>query len=430
MTGTDPGPYAGAGAASELNPYEAMLDRFDQAASRLGLDPGVYEILKTCDRELSVAVPCLMDDGTYRVFRGYRVQHNLASGPAKGGIRFAPDVTLDEVRALAAWMTWKCAVVNLPFGGAKGGVICDPRTLSLGELERITRRYTASILDIIGPDRDVPAPDVNTNSQVMAWVMDTYSMHVRHTVTSVVTGKPIGLGGSAGRREATGRGVLFVLQDAAAVCGVDLGKARVVVQGFGNVGGVAAELIHAECGAKIVAVSDIEGAIYNESGLDIPALVAWVAKHRTVVGFPNATAIDAATMLELPCEVLIPAATENVIRHSNAARVQARIIIEGANGPTTAKADTILQEKGVFVVPDILGNAGGVTVSYLEWVQDRMGYFWDEAEVNQRLGVVMRRAFKEVHEMSEKHKVGMRIGAYMLGVSRVANIMKLRGIYA
>ena len=430
MTSTDPGPFAGAGPSAEFNPYEAMLDRFEQAASRLGLDPGMYEILKTCDRELSVAVPCLMDDGTYRVFRGYRVQHNLATGPSKGGIRFAPDVTLDEVRALAAWMTWKCAVVGVPFGGAKGGVICDPKALSLGELERITRRYTAAILDIIGPERDVPAPDVNTNEQVMAWIMDTYSMHVRHTVTSVVTGKPIGLGGSFGRREATGRGVLFVLQDAAEVCGVDLSKARVAVQGFGNVGGVAAELIHQECGSKIVAVSDIEGAIYNDGGLDIPALMDHLKRTGTVVGFPGSERIDRDTVVELPCDVLIPAATENVIRQNNADKVQARIIIEGANGPTTARADKILKEKGVFVVPDILANAGGVTVSYLEWVQDRMGYFWDEDEVNRRLNVVMSRSFAEVHEMAEKHDVGMRIGAYMLGVDRVSKVMKMRGVYA
>lgn len=431
MPGTshDPGPYAGAGRKSEFNPYEAMLDRFDQAARKLKLDPGVYDILQSTDRELIVSVPCLMDDGSYRVFRGYRVQHNLAVGPAKGGIRFAPDVTLDEVRALAAWMTWKCAVVGVPFGGAKGGVVCDPKALSIGEIERITRRYTASIMDIIGPERDVPAPDINTNEQVMAWIMDTYSMHVRHTVTACVTGKPIGLGGSLGRREATGRGVLFVLREAAKVRKLDLSTARVVVQGFGNVGGIGAELIHAE-GAKIVGVSDIEGGIYADSGLDIPKLMKWVKEHGSVVGYPGADAVPKEEIIELPCDVLVPAATENTIRQSNAEQVKASIIIEGANGPTTARADEILQDKGVFVIPDILANAGGVTVSYLEWVQDRMGYFWEEDEVNRRLGIVMTRAFHEVHDMAEKHDVGMRIAAYMLGIDRVATFMSMRGIYA
>jgi len=431
MTSHDPGPFAGVGAitASETNPYEAMLARFDVAAEKLGLDPGVYEILKSTDRELIVSVPCLMDDGSYRVFRGYRVQHNLASGPAKGGIRFAPDLTLDEVRALAAWMTWKCAVVNVPFGGAKGGVVCDPKALSLGELERITRRYTSSILDIIGPERDVPAPDVNTNEQVMAWIMDTYSMHVRHTVTSVVTGKPICLGGSRGRREATGRGVLFALQDAARVCELDLSKAAIAVQGFGNVGGIAAELLHAE-GFRVIAVSDIEGGIINRRGLDIPAVLEHVRRQGCVVGYPEADALPLDEVVEVDCDVLVPAAVENVIRAVNAPRVKARIIIEGANGPTTAAADQVLYEQGVFVVPDILANAGGVTVSYLEWVQDRMGYFWDEEEVNRRLGLVMSRAFSEVFEMSRRHQVPMRIGAYMLGVDRVAKSMKLRGIYA
>jgi len=425
----DPGPYAGTGRESEFNPYEAMLDRFDQAARKLRLDPGIYEILKSTDRELTVSVPCLMDDGSYRVFRGYRVQHNLAVGPAKGGIRFAPDVTLDEVRALAAWMTWKCAVVGVPFGGAKGGVVCDPKALSIGELERITRRYTVAIMDIIGPERDVPAPDVNTNEQVMAWIMDTYSMHMRHTVTSVVTGKPVGLGGSLGRREATGRGVLFVLREAAAVKKLDLDNATVVVQGFGNVGGIGAELIHAE-GAKIVGVSDIEGAIYADSGLDIPKVQEHVRKTGSVLGYPGADEVNKDEVVELPCDVLVPAAVENVIRRSNADKVQASIIIEGANGPTTARADEILFDKGVFVVPDILANAGGVTVSYLEWVQDRMGYFWEEDEVNRRLGIVMSRAFNEVKEMADKHDVGMRIAAYMLGIDRVGRFMSMRGIYA
>lgn len=429
MISHDPGPYAGVGSSVETNPYEAMLARFDQAAMRLGLDPGLYEILQSTDRELTVSVPCLLDDGTYRVFRGYRVQHNLAIGPAKGGIRYAPDVTLDEVRALAAWMTWKCAVVSVPFGGAKGGVVCDPKAMSIGELERITRRYTASIMDIIGPERDVPAPDVNTNEQVMAWIMDTYSMHVRHTVTSVVTGKPVGLGGSLGRREATGRGVLIMLECAAEMKSLDLSKQRIVVQGFGNVGGVAAELIH-EKGGKVIAVSDIDGGILNENGLDIPDVMRFCQENGTVVGYPEAVAVKGEEMVELDCDVLIPAAVENVITFNNADRLKAKIIIEGANGPTTAKADQVLHDNGVLVLPDILANAGGVTVSYLEWVQDRMGYFWEEDEVNRRLSLVMTRAFREVCEMAEKHDVPTRIGAYMLGIDRVARFMKLRGIYA
>ncbi len=416
--------------AAETNPYESMLARFDQAAKKLGLDPGLYEILKTPDRELTVSVPVLMDDGSFRVFKGYRVQHNMAIGPYKGGIRYDMNVSLDEVKALAAWMTWKCAVVNVPFGGAKGGVICDPKSMSVGELERLTRRYTAAIMDILGPDRDVPAPDVNTNEQMMAWIMDTYSMHVRHTCTAVVTGKPVGLGGSLGRREATGRGVMFVLREAAKALNVDLKKARVVVQGFGNVGSWGARLIQEQLGAKIVAVSDVEGAVHNENGLDIKALFEHVAKTKSVVGFKGGKAIDKDTILEQPCEVAVPAAIENVITTANAKKIQARIIVEGANGPTTADADKILHEKGVFVVPDILANAGGVTVSYFEWVQDRMGYYWEEDEVNQKLDRVMTKAFAEVHAMSEKHKVPTRIGAYMVGVNRVAEFMKKRGIYA
>jgi glutamate dehydrogenase (NAD(P)+) len=431
MSSTDPGPYAGVGqtAAAETNPYEAMLERFGKAADLLGLDKGIYEILKVPDRELTVSIPCLLDDGTYRVFRGYRVQHNLAMGPSKGGIRFSPDVHLDEVRALAAWMTWKCAVVNIPFGGAKGGVVCDPRSLSMGELERITRRYTAAIMDILGPDRDVPAPDVNTNEQVMAWIMDTYSMHVRHTVTAIVTGKPVGLGGSLGRREATGRGVLVALREAGKVRELDLGKARVAIQGFGNVGGIAAELIHKE-GTRVVAVSDIAGAVHNKNGLDIPKLVQWAKQHGSVGGFPGADAIKLDELVEVDCDVLIPAATENVIRQANAPKVKARIILEGANGPTTARADEILEDNGVFTVPDILANAGGVTVSYLEWVQDRIGYFWEENDVNERMSKVMVRAFHEVHDMAKKHGVNMRIASYMVAVDRVARIIKLRGIYA
>lgn len=348
------------------------MSRFDVAAERLNLDPGLYKVLRNPERQLTVSIPIQLDSGATEVFIGHRVIYNSSRGPGKGGIRFRPDVTLDEVTALAAWMTWKCAVVNIPFGGAKGGVVCDPYSMSSGELERLTRRYTSGILDMIGPDSDVPAPDVNTNERVMAWIMDTYSMHKRHTVTSVVTGKPVIMGGSLGRREATGRGCMIVTRAALQRLGHRIDGARVVVQGFGNVGSVAAQLM-ADQGMKLIGVGDHTTGLLNTSGLDVPDLLAWVAEHRVLEGYPHADHIANADLLELECEVLVPAALEGVITSKNAPRIRARVICEGANGPTSARADDILEANGVFVIPDILANAGGVTVSYFEWVQDRGG---------------------------------------------------------
>ncbi|MFQ3581314.1 Glu/Leu/Phe/Val dehydrogenase [Chloracidobacterium validum] len=413
----------------EDNPFESMMSRFDNAAKLLDLDPNIYRILRCPTREMTVYIPTLMDDGHYEVFVGYRVQHNFARGPAKGGIRYAPDVTLDEVRALAAWMTWKCAVVNIPYGGGKGGIICDPHKMSPGELERLTRRYTSEILDIIGPERDVPAPDMNTNEQVMAWVMDTYSMHARHTVNAVVTGKPVELGGSQGRREATGRGLLFVTQEACKKFGLKPSETRVVVQGAGNVGGIGATLLH-EAGFKVIGISEIRHGLHNPNGLDIPAALAYLRKHRTFEGFEGGELITNAELLELDCDVLMPAATENQITTQNVERIKCRILCEGANGPTTAAADEILERNGVFVVPDILANAGGVTVSYFEWVQNRMGFFWKEDFVNERLQDTMVTSFNDVLSYAEKHKVNMRTAAYMLAIDRVAYETKMRGIYA
>ncbi len=411
------------------SPFDEMMSRFDVAAQRLGLDPGLYKVLREPVRETKVSIPIVMDDGHIEVFIGYRVLHNIARGPGKGGIRFDKNVTLDEVRALAAWMTWKCAVVNIPFGGAKGGVICDPATLSRGELERITRRYTAEIMDLIGPEKDVPAPDMGTNPQMMAWVMDTYSMHARHTVTSVVTGKPLSLGGSRGRVEATGRGLMLIAREAAPLKGFKLAGSRVVVQGFGNVGSIAARMCH-DAGAHVLAVSDINGGIVNAHGLDLTALSAYYEKKRTFEGFPGVERIGNAELLELDCEILIPAANENQIRGRNAGNIKAKIIVEGANGPTTQRADEILNHNGVLVVPDILANAGGVTVSYFEWVQDRAGFFWREQEVNERLEDIMCQSFRDVSTMAEKYGVSHRIAAYMLGISRVAHDTMVRGLYA
>ncbi|MBI2841060.1 MAG: Glu/Leu/Phe/Val dehydrogenase [Acidobacteria bacterium] len=414
---------------AETNPYEAMMKRFDVAAAKLELDPGLYKILRTPVREVTVSIPVALDNGHLEVFTGYRVLHNIARGPGKGGIRYAPTVTIEEVKALAAWMTWKCAVANIPFGGAKGGVICDPSRLSLGELERITRRYTAEIMDMLGPEKDVPAPDMNTNEQTMAWIMDTYSMHVRHTVTAVVTGKPVALCGSRGRREATGRGIMLIAREAAKKRKMKLKGARVVVQGFGNVGSIGAELMEAH-GAKIVGVSDIRCGLFNKAGINMKKLLQYGAKHKFIEGFPGAGKVSNSELLELPCDILVPAATENQITSENAGQIKAKIIVEGANGPTTAEADAILNAKGVLVVPDILANAGGVTVSYFEWVQDRMGWFWKESEVNERLEDILVASFYDVDEMARSHKVNMRIGAYMLGMSRVAQNTKTRGIYA
>ena len=412
-----------------VNPFDEMAWRFDEAAERLGLDAGLRKVLREPSRELKVSIPIVMDDGRVEVFIGYRVHHNVVRGPAKGGIRFDPGVTLDEVRALASWMTWKCAVMNIPFGGGKGGVVCDPRKLSRGELEKITRRYTSEIMDMIGPDRDVPAPDVGTGPQTMAWIMDTYSMHQRRTVTSVVTGKPIEIGGSRGRVEATGRGVMMVAREAGKVHGIPLDGARAVVQGFGNVGSVTANMLHQQ-GAKIVGVSDMYGAIANPDGLDVPALLEFLAREKTVKGFPGAAPIDPGSLLTLDCEYLVPAALENQITADNAAEVRAKIVVEGANGPTTHSADAILEKRGIVVVPDILANGGGVTVSYFEWVQDRMGFFWRESEVNERLEDIMVEAFRDVAEMAATHNVSYRIAAYMVAIQRVARDLETRGLYA
>jgi glutamate dehydrogenase (NAD(P)+) len=376
-----------------------------------------------------VSVPVMMDNGEVEVFTGYRVLYNTSRGPAKGGIRFDMQVNLEEVKALAAWMTWKCAVVNLPFGGAKGGVICDPLKMSAGELERLTRRYTAAIIHTLGPDSDVPAPDVNTNERVMAWIMDTYSMHHRHTVTSVVTGKPVEMGGSLGRREATGRGCMLVTKEALKHLGMKIQGTTVAVQGFGNVGSVAAELLVRE-GCKIRGISDRTGGYWNKAGIDIDAAIKHVRQHKSLEGFTGGEAITNEELLTAEVDVLLPAALENVITSKNAKKVQAKIICEGANGPTTAGADSILAEKEIFVIPDILANAGGVTVSYFEWVQDRGGYFWSEESVNDRLTDIITRSFADVLKLATQHKVDMRTAAYMLSISRVATVHRLRGIYA
>ncbi|HEY9127894.1 MAG TPA: Glu/Leu/Phe/Val dehydrogenase [Acidobacteriaceae bacterium] len=413
----------------EINPWEAQSARFDFAARKLNLEPGIWNILSSPSREIIVHFPVLMDDGHFQLFTGYRVQHSQARGPGKGGIRYAPDVTLDEVRALASWMTWKCAVVNIPFGGAKGGVICDPKKMSQGELERMTRRYTSEIIDFIGPEKDVPAPDVNTNEQTMAWIMDTYSMHMRQTVTSVVTGKPINIGGSRGRREATGRGVMVMCDQSLRYLNMTREGARVVIQGFGNVGSNAARLLQ-EAGYKIIGIAEYDGGLYNPNGIDVYQLLTYKERNGTTLGFKGAEAMPSEEVMLSECEVLIPAATENVITSRNADRIRAKVIVEGANGPTTAVADEILAEKRIFVVPDILANSGGVTASYFEWVQDRQGYFWKEAQVNDQLEAILRDSFEDVVRYSEAHNVNNRIAAYMLAIDRVAFTIKQRGIYA
>jgi len=413
----------------ESNPWESQAARFDLAARKLNLDDGLWKILRYPTREIIVHIPVAMDNGSLEVFTGYRVQHSIARGPSKGGIRYGPDVTLDEVRALASWMTWKCAVVNIPFGGAKGGVICDPHKLSMGELERLTRRYTAELMEFIGPEKDVPAPDVNTNEQIMAWMMDTYSMHMRQTVTAVVTGKPLNMGGSRGRREATGRGLMVVCDEALKKLGLNREDTRVVVQGFGNVGSNGAQLMYQQ-GYKIVGIAEVDGGLYNKNGLDVDALVAYRQRQGTIHGFHGAEAHDPHDLLVTDCDVLIPAATENVITSQNAYKVQAKILCEGANGPTTAAADDILAEKKVFVIPDILANAGGVTASYFEWVQDRQGYFWKESVVIEQLEHIMRSSFEDVVRYAETHSVNNRIAAYMLAIDRVAFTIRQRGIYA
>jgi len=415
----------------EMNVYQNAEARFEVAANKLGLEQGIYRYLKYPDKEITLYIPVGMDNGQLEVFTGYRVLHSTVRGPGKGGIRFAPDVSVDEVRALAAWMTWKCAVVDIPFGGAKGGIICDPRKMSRGELERLTRRYTAELSDWLGPERDVPAPDVGTNEQTMAWVMDTYSMHARQATTAVVTGKPIELGGSRGRREATGRGVMICVDKALAKLGMKKEGTRVIIQGFGNVGSLAAELM-CKVGYKIVGLADIGGGLYNEIGFDVAKVIDWVYKQKKPLqDLPTGgVKMSARDVLFQPCDVLIPAAIENQITEQNAHQVQAKILCEGANGPTTWQADAIIDAKGIFTVPDILGNAGGVTVSYFEWVQDRQGFFWRESEVNERLYDIMDRAFDEVVRYAETHRVNNRIAAYMLAIDRVATALKLRGIYA
>ena len=413
----------------EINPWEAQSARFDFAAQKLNLDEGLWKVLRYPNRELIVHIPVAMDNGKLEVFTGFRVQHSIARGPAKGGVRYSPDVTLDEVRALASWMTWKCAVVNIPFGGAKGGIICDPHKMSQGELERMTRRYTAELVEFIGPEKDVPAPDMNTNEQVMAWMMDTYSMHMRQTVTAVVTGKPINIGGSRGRREATGRGIMIVCDEAIKKLGLRAENTRVIIQGFGNVGSNAALLMH-QAGYKIIGIIEVDGAISNKAGIDVEALWKHRERTRSIASFPEAEKVDPAELMCTECEILVPAATENQITSRNADRIKCRILAEGANGPTTATADEILADKHVFVIPDILCNAGGVTTSYFEWVQDRQGYFWKESVVNEQLEDIMVNAFNDVVRYAETHHVNNRIAAYMLAIDRVAYTIRQRGIYA
>jgi glutamate dehydrogenase (NAD(P)+) len=413
----------------EINPWEAQAARFDFAARKLNLEEGLWKLLRTPAREIIVHFPVAMDNGKFEIFTGFRVQHSIARGPGKGGVRYSPDVTLDEVRALASWMTWKCAVVNIPFGGAKGGVICDPKKMSQGELERMTRRYTSEIIDFIGPEKDVLAPDMNTNEQTMAWIMDTYSMHMGRTVTSVVTGKPVTVGGSRGRLEATGRGVQVVCDESLRYLKMPVEGCRVVIQGFGNVGSNAARLLM-ERGYKIVGVAEFDGGLWNSNGIDIHQLLDFKRRNNTILGFRNAEATPSEELLVSECEILIPAATENVITSRNAAKIKARIIVEGANGPTTAVADEILAEKRIFIVPDILANAGGVTASYFEWVQDRQGYFWKESVVNEQLEEIMISSFGDVVRYAETHKVNNRIAAYMLAIDRVAYTIRQRGIYA
>ncbi len=414
--------------AAPINPWLVAQRQFDLAAERLGLDEGMRRVLREPRRELTVHFPVHMDDGSVQVFTGYRVQHNLGRGPAKGGIRYHQDVSLDEVKALAMWMTWKCAVVAIPYGGGKGGVIVDPKKLSKKELEALTRRFFTEIEILVGPEKDIPAPDVNTNAQVMAWMMDTYSMHAGYTVPGVVTGKPISLGGSEGRNEATARGTIFCIIEAARHLGMELPKARVAIQGFGNAGSIAAQLIHEEK-ATVVAVSDSTGGIHNPAGLDVHRLIQWKQEHGTVQGFPGSKDIGGMDVLEVDCDILIPAALENQITERNAKNVKARLIAEAANGPTTPEADEIFWKKGTFMIPDILCNAGGVTVSYFEWVQDLNRDHWSERVVNDKLREIMVRAFQEVLAVARREQVYMRTAAYLLAVERVGNAMTMRGLY-
>ena len=411
------------------NPYETAKKQVDIVADLLGLDSGMREVLKHPKRELTVNFPVRMDDGAYKVYTGYRVQYNMARGPCKGGIRYHPQVTLDEVRALAAWMTWKCAVVNIPYGGAKGGVICDPKHMSKSELEHLTRRFTTEISGIIGPERDIPAPDVYTDGQTMSWIMDTFSILKGYSVPGVVTGKPIALGGSEGRGEATGRGCAYVIREAAKDAGVRVKNGTVAVQGYGNAGSVAANLLNDEQGAKIVAASDSKGGIYKADGFNPHALEEHKAKTGSVVGFPGAKAISNEELLELKVDILVPAALENQLTAKNADKVNAKLIAEAANGPTLPDADSVFFQKKITVLPDILANAGGVTVSYFEWAQDIQGYFWPLAEVNERLEHVMVQSYNDVHKVAVERKVHNRTAAYVLAIQRVVDAIKVRGIY-
>ncbi|MBM4157692.1 MAG: Glu/Leu/Phe/Val dehydrogenase [Ignavibacteria bacterium] len=420
----EPAPYK----KGELNPFEQMMIRFNKAADLYKLDKGLYNYLKNPVKQVIVSIPVPMDDGRLEVFEGYRVIHNNVLGPSKGGIRYAPDVDLDEVKALASWMTWKCAIANIPFGGAKGAVKCDPTKLTNSEIEKITRRYTANMLEIFGPDTDIPAPDMNTNEQIMAWIMDTYSMHTRKTETGVVTGKPIAMGGSRGRREATGRGVMIATLAALEKKGISPENTTAAVQGFGNVGSVSAQLL-SEKGVKIVAISDIFGGYYNSKGIEINKALEYVAKNKTLEGCKIGDKITNEELLECECYTLIPAAREDQISSENAGRIKARLIVEGANGPTAAEADQILSDKGIMVIPDILANSGGVIVSYFEWVQDRIGYFWDEPDINSRLNRLMTEAFQNVYKYAIEFETSLRIGAYIYAIDKVSNVLRLRGIY-
>ena len=413
---------------NKINPWEMVQAQIDKAVKYIDCDPNMIEKLRYPERSLLVSVPVRMDDGRLRVFKGYRVQHSTVRGPAKGGIRYHPSVALDEVTALAAWMTWKCAVMNIPFGGAKGGVECDPAQLSIGELERLTRRYTAEIMSFIGPDRDIPAPDVNTNAQVMAWMMDTYSMQMGHAVPGVVTGKPIAIGGSEGRSEATGRGVVYMIIEAAKKLRLKLDGATAAVQGFGNVGSSVARNLFRE-GVKIIAISRSKGGYYCEAGINPFELERYFAEHKIFEGFPGCDMVTNEELLALKCDILVPSALENVIHKGNAIKVQTRILAEGANGPVTPIADEILKEKGVFILPDILANAGGVTVSYFEWVQDLQNYFWNEAEINNRLRQIMTTSFKKVMAIADAKRIDNRTAANVLGIGRVLEASQLRGLY-
>jgi glutamate dehydrogenase (NAD(P)+) len=410
------------------NPLALARQQLRRVGETFGIDPNLIRVLEKCKKSVEVSIPVTMDDGSVGVFRGHRVTHNIARGPSKGGIRYHPAVTLDEVKSLAMWMTWKCALMGLPFGGAKGGVVCDPKQLSRGELERLTRRFTSEIINEIGPEKDIPAPDVGTDASVMAWIFDTYSMNKGHSVLGVVTGKPLAIGGSLGREEATARGALYVITDALEKEGKGLDGLRIAVQGFGNVGRNLARMLH-EQGAVVIAVSDSQGGLHSSAGLDVPAVTAWKAEHGTLEGYSGADAISNEELLLLECDVLAPCALEQVISADNAAQVKARIICEGANGPVTPTADEILEDRGVLILPDVLANAGGVVVSYFEWVQGLQEYFWKEEEVNDRLNDIVTRAFQDTWETREKHGTSMRMAAYGIAVRRVAEATVTRGLY-